>query len=87
MGKFKLTKNEFFKFLNNSTYVSNINTGQIIPPNMYNSQEMYSSQEFVKPIADSSKIVYNSNSNFIANNTKPQSNVFNIKNISNDTTK
>jgi|TARA_Y100001938_G_scaffold150679_1_gene242777 hypothetical protein len=75
MGKFKLTKNEFFKFLNNSTYVSNINTGQIIPPNMYNSQE------FVKPIADSSKIVYNSNSNFIADNTKPQSNYINIKNI------
>ena len=48
---------------------------------------MYNSQEIVKPIADSSKIVYNSNSNFIANNTKPQSNVFNIKNISNDTTK
>tara|TARA_Y100000592_G_C5436724_1_gene301110 strand:+ start:767 stop:985 length:219 start_codon:yes stop_codon:yes gene_type:complete len=70
-----LTKNEFFKFLNNSTYVSNINTGQIIPPNMYNSQE------FVKPIADSSKIVYNSNSNFIADNTKPQSNYINIKNI------
>jgi len=75
MGKFKLTKNEFFKFLNNSTYVSNINTGQIIPPNMYNSQE------FVKPIADSSKIVYNSNSNFIADNTKPQSNYINVKNI------
>ena len=81
MGKFKLRNNEFFKFLNESTYVGNINTGEIIPPNMYNSQEI------VKPIADSSKIVYNSNSNFIANNTKPQSNVFNIKNISNDTTK
>lgn len=81
MGKFKLKNNEFFKFLNESTYVGNINTGEIIPPNMYNSQEI------VKPIADSSKIVYNSNSNFIANNTKPQSNVFNIKNINNDTTK
>jgi len=81
MGKFKLKNNEFFKFINKSTYIDNINTGQVIPPNMY------SSQEFVKPIADSSKIVYNSNSNFIADNTKPQSNVFNIKNISNDTTK
>ena len=75
MGKFKLKQNEFFKFLNESTYIGNINTGQIIPPNMYNSQEI------VKPIADSSKIVYNSNSNFIADNTKPQSNYMNIKNI------
>jgi hypothetical protein len=75
MGEFKLKKSEFFDFVNNSTYINNINTGQIIPPNMYNSQEI------VKPIADSSKIVYNSNSNFIANNTKPQSNYMNIKNI------
>ena len=55
------------------TYINNINTGQVIPPNMYNSQEI------VKPIADSSKIVYNSNSNFIADNTKPQSNYMNIR--------
>ena len=75
MGKFKLKKSEFFDFVNNSTYINNINTGQIIPPNMYNSQEI------VKPIADSSKIVYNSNSNFIANNTKPQSNYMNIRGI------
>ena len=75
MGKFKLKKNEFFKFLNESTYIGNINSGRFIPPNMYNSQEI------VKPIADSSKIVYNSNSNFIANNTKPQSNYMNIRNI------
>ena len=70
-----MKKSEFFDFINNSTYINNINTGQIIPPNMYNSQEI------VKPIADSSKIVYNSNSNFIADNTKPQSNYMNIKNI------
>ena len=75
MGEFKLKKSEFFDFVNNSTYINNINTGQIIPPNMYNSQEI------VKPIADSSKIVYNSNSNFIANNTKPQSNYMNIRGI------
>tara|TARA_R110002033_G_scaffold122621_1_gene165190 strand:+ start:73 stop:303 length:231 start_codon:yes stop_codon:yes gene_type:complete len=75
MGEFKLKKSEFFDFINNSTYINNINTGQIIPPNMYNSQEI------VKPIADSSKIVYNSNSNFIANNTKPQSNYMNIRGI------
>jgi len=73
MGELKLKKSEFFDFVNNSTYINNINTGQIIPPNMYNSQEI------VKPIADSSKIVYNSNSNFIANNTKPQSNYMNIR--------
>ena len=75
MGELKLKKSEFFDFVNNSTYINNINTGQIIPPNMYNSQEI------VKPIADSSKIVYNSNSNFIANNTKPQSNYMNIRGI------
>ena len=75
MGKLKLKKNEFFKFLNESTYIGNINSGQVIPPGMYNSQEI------VKPIADSSKIVYNSNSNFIADNTKPQSNYMNIRNI------
>ena len=75
MGRFKLKKNEFFKFLNESTYINNINSGRIIPPNMYNSQET------VKPIADSAKIVYNSNSNFIADNTKPQSNYMNVKNI------
>jgi hypothetical protein len=75
MGRFKLKKNEFFKFLNESTYITNINSGEVIPPNMY------SSQEFVKPIADSAKIVYNSNSNFIADNTKPQSNYMNIRNI------
>jgi len=78
MGKSKLKKNEFFKFLNESTYIGNINSGQVIPPNMYNSQEI------VKPIADSSKIVYNSNSNFIADNTKPQSNYINIRNIKNN---
>ena len=78
MGKSKLKKNEFFKFLNESTYIGNINSGQVIPPNMYNSQEI------VKPIADSSKIVYNTNSNFIADNTKPQSNYINIRNIKNN---
>jgi hypothetical protein len=74
MGKFKLKKSEYFKFINDSTYIGNINSGQVIPPNMYNSQET------VKPIADSKKIVYNSNSNFIADNTKPQSNYMNVKN-------
>ena len=49
MGKFKLKQNKFFKFLNESTYVGNINTGQIIPPNMYNSQEI------VKPIPTKTK--------------------------------
>ena len=69
-----MNKSEYFKFINESTYIGNINSGEVIPPNMYNSQEI------VKPIADSSKIVYNSNSNFIANNTKPQSNYMNVKN-------
>ena len=69
-----MNKSEYFKFINESTYIGNINSGEVIPPNMYNSQEI------VKPIADSSKIVYNSNSNFIADNIKPQSNYMNVKN-------
>jgi hypothetical protein len=73
MGKFKLKKSEYFKFINESTYIGNINTGQVIPPNMYNLQKN------IQPITNSQKIDYN-NSNFIADNTKPQSNYMNVKN-------
>ena len=65
---------DYFNFINNSTYIGNINTGQVIPPNMYTLQKP------VEPMAKSNKVVYNSNnSNFIADNTKPQSNIYNIK--------
>ena len=65
---------DYFNFINNSTYIGNINTGQVIPPNMYTLQKP------IEPMAKSHKVVYNStNSNFIADNTKPQSNIYNIK--------
>jgi hypothetical protein len=75
MGKFKLKKSEYFKFINESTYIGNINTGEVLPPNMYNLKQK------MQPIANSQKIDYNSNSNFIANNTTPQSNYMNIRGI------
>ena len=65
---------DYFNFINNSTYIGNINTGQIIPPNTYTLQKP------VEPMAKSNKVVYNStNSNFIADNTKPQSNIYNVR--------
>jgi len=66
MGKFKLNKGEYFKFINDSTFIGNINSGQVIPPNIYNLQKN------VQPIANSQKVDYNNNSNFIADNTTPQ---------------
>ena len=76
MGKFKLKKSEYFKFINDSTFIGNINTGQVIPPNVFTLQKP------VEPMAKSNKIVYNStNSNFIADNTKPQSNVYNPRGV------
>ena len=74
MGKFKLKKSEYFKFINESTYIGNINSGQVLPPNMYNLKQK------MQPIANSQKIDYN-NSNFIADNTTPQSNYMNIRGI------
>ena len=75
MGKFKLKKSEYFKFINDSTFIGNINSGQVIPPNIYNLQKN------VQPIANSQKVDYNNNSNFIADNTTPQSNYMNIRGI------
>ena len=67
---------DYFNFINDSTFIGNINTGQVIPPNVFTLQKP------VEPMAKSNKIVYNStNSNFIADNTKPQSNVYNPKGV------
>ena len=55
----------------------NLNTGQGSIPTIFNLQQK------VEPMANSQKIVYNS-SNFIANNTKPQSNYMNPRGITND---
>jgi hypothetical protein len=77
MGEFKLMNTkEYFNFINDSTFIGNINTGQVIPPNVFNLQKP------VQPMAKSDKMVYNSiNSNFIADNTKIQSNVYNPRGV------
>ena len=68
---------DYFTFINESTLIGNLNTGQGELPDIYNLQQK------VEPMANSQKIVYNS-SNFIANNTKPQSNYMNPRGITND---
>ena len=76
MAELKLMNNfkEYFDFVNNSTFIGNVNTGKTVLPNMYNLQQK------VEPIANSKKIVYK-NSNFIADNTKIQSNYMNPRGI------
>jgi hypothetical protein len=77
MGELKLmdTK-DYFNFINDSTFIGNVNTGQVIPPNVFTLQKP------VQPMVKSDKMVYNTiNSNFIADNTKPQSNVYNPRGI------
>ena len=71
-----MTDKKYFDYVYDSTFIGNINTGQVIPPNIYTLQKP------VEPMAKSNKIVYNStNSNFIADNTKPQSNVYNPRGV------
>ena len=78
MARFKLMNSkEYFNFINESTLIGNLNTGQGSIPTIFNLQQK------VEPIANSQKIVYNS-SNFIANNTKAQSNYMNPRGITND---
>ena len=63
---------EYFNFINDSTFIGNVNTGQVIPPNVYTLQKP------VQPMAKSDKMVYNSiNNNFYKDNTKIQSNIYN----------
>ena len=69
-----MTDKKYFDYVYNSTFLGNLNTGQTVLPNHF------SLQQKVKPIANSQKIVYNS-SNFIANNTTPQSNYMNPRGI------
>jgi len=72
-----MTDKKYFDYVYNSTFIGNLNTGQAVLPNYF------SLQQNVEPMANSQKIVYNS-SNFIANNTKPQSNYMNPRGITND---
>tara|TARA_R100001510_G_scaffold36542_1_gene32989 strand:+ start:61 stop:303 length:243 start_codon:yes stop_codon:yes gene_type:complete len=78
MARFKLmTDKKYFDYVYNSTFIGNLNTGKVVPDGYF------SAQQKVEPMANSQKIVYNS-SNFIANNTKPQSNYMNPRGITND---
>ena len=72
-----MTDKKYFDYVYNSTFLGNLNTGQGSIPTIFNLQQK------VEPIANSQKIVYNS-SNFIADNTKPQSNYMNPRGITND---
>ena len=76
MAELKLMNNfkEYFDFVNNSTFIGNVNTGKTVLPNMYNLQQT------VQPMVNSNKMMYNS-SNFIADNTKIQSNIYNPRGI------
>jgi len=69
-----MTDKKYFDYVYGSTFLDNLNTGQGSVPTLFNLQQK------VEPIANSQKIVYNS-SNFIADNTKPQSNYMNPRGI------
>ena len=78
MAEFKLmTDKKYFDYVYGSTFINNVNTGKTVLP------DYFSAQQKIEPMANSQKIVYNS-SNFIANNTKPQSNYMNPRGITND---
>ena len=69
-----MTDKKYFDYVYGSTFLGNLNTGKAVLPNYF------SLQQKVEPIANSKKIVYNS-SNFIADNTTPQSNYMNPQEI------
>ena len=69
-----MTDKKYFDYVYGSTFLGNLNTGKAVLPNYF------SLQQKVEPIANSQKIVYNS-SNFIADNTTPQSNYMNPQGI------
>ena len=78
MARLKLmTDKKYFDYVYDSTFIGNLNTGKVVPDGYF------SAQQKVELMANSQKIVYNS-SNFIANNTKPQSNYMNSRGITND---
>ena len=59
--------NEFYKFLNESTYINNINTGQALVP------EMSQAQQSFKPMKLGGQV----GTNVYADSTKAQSNYMN----------
>jgi hypothetical protein len=59
--------NEFYKFLNESTYINNVNTGQVMVP------EMSQAQQSFKPMKLGGQV----GTNVYADSTKAQSNYMN----------
>jgi hypothetical protein len=53
-----MTNEEYFKFINNSTLISNLNQGQIMLPELYNIQQKFN------PIQNVSSINNNQQSNY-----------------------
>tara|TARA_A100000172_G_scaffold18320_1_gene10045 strand:+ start:801 stop:1007 length:207 start_codon:yes stop_codon:yes gene_type:complete len=66
----KMTSNEYYKLINNSTYISNLNQGNIIDPSRY---------LLTQKIKTFKKIKSKDDSNFMADQTKAQSNYGRVK--------
>ena len=69
MKQHKMSKAEYFNLVNNSTYISNLNRGNVIDPTR--SLLTQKQEHFKKLKAD--------DSNFIAEQTSPQSNYARLK--------
>ena len=65
-----MTPKEYFNLITNSTYISNLNQGNVIDPTRYLLTQKMETFKKLKPQNDS---------NFIANETKAQSNYGRIK--------
>ena len=65
-----MTPNEYYKLINNSTYMSNLNQGNVIDPPRY---------LLTQKIETFKKIKSQDDSNFIADQTKAQSNYGRVK--------
>tara|TARA_R110000824_G_scaffold120066_1_gene275036 strand:- start:9 stop:221 length:213 start_codon:yes stop_codon:yes gene_type:complete len=61
MERFKLmTNEEYFAFVNNSTFISNLNQGQIIVPGLQNMQQKFNPMENVSSINNNQQSNYSS---------------------------
>jgi len=59
--------NEFYKFLYESTYINNVNTGQVMVPDMFQAQQSF------KPMKTGGQV----NTNVYTDSMKAQSNYMN----------
>jgi hypothetical protein len=66
----KMTPNEYYKLINNSTYMSNLNQGNVIDPSRY---------LLTQKMETFKKIKSQDDSNFMADQTKAQSNYGRVK--------